>query len=375
MTSPLRLRYNSFLYFEGHILQQQSLRYQIAQMLLLGFEGTQIEDHNPIAKAISEEGIGGVILFDYDYQTKEFGKNIQNPEQVKQINHRLQTLNTQARQHDQQPLLPLIISVDYEGGKVNRLKESYGFPSTLSAVEAGKLSAEEASQAANTMAETLVQLGFNLDFAPVVDVNVYTDNPILGKLDRCFSSDPQKVTDYAKIYTQAFDKHQIHSCYKHFPGHGSSVADSHLGFADVTDTWQDYELLPYQALSQDPHACQMIMTAHIINRKLDATGLPATLSYAILTELLRKKLQYQCIIITDDMQMKAIADHYNMEAAITLAINAGADMIIFGNQLSATIQDSKSIIDYIESEVRAGKISEETIQQAYARIVKFKSRY
>ena len=356
-------------------MQQPSLRYQIAQMLLLGFEGTQIEDHNPIVKSISEEGIGGVILFDYNYQTKEFGKNIQNPEQVKQINHKLQSLNTQARQYDQQPLLPLIISVDYEGGKVNRLKESYGFPATLSAVEAGKLSAEDASQAANAMAETLAGLGFNLDFAPVVDVNVYADNPILGKLDRCFSSDPQKVADYAKIYTQAFAKHQIHSCYKHFPGHGSSVADSHLGFADVTDTWQDYELLPYQALNQDPHGSQMIMTAHIINRKLDATGLPATLSYAMLTELLRKKLQYQGIIITDDMQMKAIADHYNMEAAITLAINAGADMIIFGNQLSATIQDSTSIIAYIESEVRAGKISEETIQQAYARIVKFKSRY
>lgn len=355
-------------------MQQPSLRYQIAQMLLLGFEGTQIGDHAPIAKAITEDGIGGVILFDYDYQAKKFGKNILNPQQVTQLNQKLQTLNMQGRQIDGQPLLPLIISVDYEGGKVNRLKESYGFPPTISAAEAGNLSPEAVAKTANTMAETLAHLGFNLDFAPVVDVNVYADNPILGKLDRCFSSDPQKVTDCAKIVTKAFAKHNIRSVYKHFPGHGSSEADSHLGFADVTDTWQDYELLPYQALAEDPYACQMIMTAHIINRKLDSSGLPATLSYKMLTELLRNQLQFQGIIITDDMQMKAIADHYNMEIALTLAINAGADMIIFGNQLSDTIQDSKSIVDYIESEVQNGKIAEETIQQAYARIVKFKSR-
>ena len=118
----------------------------------------------------------------------------------------------------------------------------------------------------------------------------------------------------------------------------------------------------------------MIMTAHIINKKLDPSGLPATLSHRMLTELLRDKLQFQGIIITDDMQMKAIADHYNMEAAITMAINAGADMLIFGNQLNAGPQNSKQLIDYIESEVHAGKISAETIQQAYARIVTFKER-
>ena len=368
------LRYNTIFYFEDPPLQQPTLRYQIAQMLLLGFEGTQIDAHAPIAKAITEDGIGGVILFDYDYQAKQFGKNILNPQQVTQLNHTLQTLNTQARQRDHQPLLPLIISVDYEGGKVNRLKESYGFPSTISAAEAGNLSPEAVDKAAQAMAKTLTDLGFNLDFAPVVDVNVDADNPILGKLDRCFSSDGQTVSDYAKIYTKAFAKHNIQAVYKHFPGHGSSKADSHLGFADVTDTWQEAELLPYQALMADPTACQMIMTAHIINRKLDSSGLPATLSYKMLTELLREKLQYQGIIITDDMQMKAIADHYNMEAALTLAINAGADMIIFGNQLSTSIQDSQAIVDYIESEVKAGNIAEETIQQAYARIVAFKNR-
>ena len=355
-------------------MQPSSLRYQIAQMLLLGFQGCDIEEYHPIATSLYE-GIGGVILFDYDYQTKQYGKNIQNPSQVKQLNLRLQQLNAEARKRDRESFLPLIIAVDYEGGHVNRLPEACGFPPTLSAAEAGKLSLDEVAQVAKVMATTLSELGFNLDFAPVVDVNIFAENPILGKLDRCFSNDEETVSTYAKIYTQVFAEHQIHSCYKHFPGHGSSKHDSHLGFTDVTDTWQDCELLPYQALSQDPQACQMIMTAHIINRNLDPSGLPATLSYAILTQLLRQKLQYTGIIISDDMQMKAIADHYNMETAITLAINAGADMLIFGNQLSATILDSKSIIDYIESEVAAGNIPAATIHQAYARIVKFKTKY
>ncbi|MGV3739700.1 MAG: glycoside hydrolase family 3 protein [Gammaproteobacteria bacterium] len=354
---------------------QASLRYQIAQMLLLGFEGKQIDAHNPIAQAITEDGIGGVILFDYHFPSKQFDKNIESPAQVKKLNQSLQDLNKQARALDQQPFLPLLISVDYEGGKVNRLKESYGFPPTISAEQAGNMSTDEVLEAANIMGKTLSDTGFNLDFAPVVDVNVNPNNPILGKLDRCFSADPEKVSTYAKLYTQAFSKHGIHSVYKHFPGHGSSHDDSHLGFVDVTDTWQDYELLPYQALFQDPDACQMIMTAHIINRKLDSSGLPATLSYKILSELLRDQLHYQGIVITDDMQMKAIVDNYNIEEAVTLAINAGADMLIFGNQLSANPQDSKSMIDFIESQVRNGKIALETIQTAYARIVRFKQRF
>lgn len=342
-------------------------------MLLIGFDGTEIDNRAPIARAIQQDGIGGVILFDYDYPAKQYGKNILNPQQVAKLTQRLQTLNSQAREQDQEPLLPLIISVDYEGGQVNRLKENYGFPSTISAAQAGTMSHEDVLEAANKMATTLKQLGFNLDFAPVVDVNVNPDNPILGKLDRCFSADPQQVSDYAEIYTRAFAEHRIHGAYKHFPGHGSSDTDSHLGFVDVTDTWQESELLPYQALSQNPNACQMIMTAHIINRKLDPTGLPATLSHIILTKILREQLQFKGIIITDDMQMKAISDHYNMEKAITMAINAGADMFIFGNQLCDSPQDSKSIIDYIESEVCAGHIAAKTIQQSYERIVAFKS--
>lgn len=356
-------------------MSKPSLRYQIGQMLLLGFNGMQVDHNMPIAMAISKEGIGGVILFDYDFSSKQFVKNIQTPQQVLQLNQTLQGLNKQARAQDHLPFLPLLISVDYEGGKVNRLKETYGFPPTLSPEHVGRLSSNDALLTAEKMAETLKENGFNLDFAPVVDVNVNPNNPILGKLERCFSSDPKKVSDYAKIYTRAFAKHGIHSVYKHFPGHGSATTDSHLGFVDVTDTWQEYELLPYQLLSEDQDACHMIMTAHIINRNLDSSGLPATLSYPILTKLLREQLQFQGVIITDDMQMKAITDHYSLEEAVTLAINAGADMLIFGNQLCSTPQDSTSLIDFIESQVNKGHINLDTIEKAYARIVNFKNAY
>lgn len=347
------------------------LRYKIGQMLIIGFEGTHIDANTPIALSIQQETIGGVILFDYHYQTQCFVKNIQNPEQVRLLNTTLQHLNTQAHLQRDQPLLPLIISVDYEGGQVNRLKETCGFPKTISAAEAAQMSAGDVSKTAAAMAITLQQLGFNLDFTPVVDVNINPENPIIGKLDRSFSSDPYKVAEYAQLYVKAFANHGIQCAYKHFPGHGSSLADSHLGFVDVTETWQEQELVPYQIILKE-QLCSMVMTAHIVNRNLDPSGLPATLSHPILTDILRKRLNYTGIIITDDMQMKAIADHYSIEKAMTLAINAGADMLIFGNQLSATPQDPKFLIDHIESQVLAGVISEDTIDQAYERIIAFK---
>lgn len=337
----------------------------------MGFDGSIINAQSPIARAIQNDAIGGVILFDYHFQTERFDKNIHNPTQVRELNHTLHRLNTNARMTAQQPSLPLIISVDYEGGHVNRLKESYGFPSTISAAKAAQCTEDDAYKAAESMAETLKSLGFNLDFAPVVDINVDPNNPIIGKLDRSFSADPAQVSQYAKAFAEAFAKHHVQCAYKHFPGHGSAQQDSHMGFVDVTETWQDYELAPYQALHNEP-ACQMVMTAHIVNRHLDPSGRPATLSQPILTGILRQKLAFQGIIITDDMQMKAITDHYAMDEAITLAINAGADMLIFGNQLSPSPEDPKTIIDTIEKQVLKGHISEEKIHAAYANIEKFK---
>lgn len=300
------------------IRPEVSLRDKIGQMLLVGFDGKTVNEQSSIVKIIEENNIGGVILFDYDYHKKIYNRNIESPAQVKQLNNELQYYTQQSNLKYHRLNLPLLISVDYEGGKVNRLGEQYGFPATISAAEVGKRSFEETESTAKSMAQTLKSVGFNLNFAPVLDVNVNPDNPVIGKKERSFSSDASTVASYSSVYSRHFLDQKIQCAYKHFPGHGSSDKDSHLGFVDVTDTWQAYELEPYQQLLSSSKACGMVMTAHIVNRQVDESGLPATLSYKILTGLLRNQLHYKGVIITDDMQMKAISDSYGLEQALVL---------------------------------------------------------
>lgn len=349
-----------------------SLRDKIGQMLLIGFEGKKVTAESPIVKSIDKSNIGGVILFDYDAKTEQFDKNIESPEQVKQLNTDLQHFAGKANAKHHRPTLPLLISVDYEGGEVNRLAEGYGFPKAQSAVDVGKGSPKGAALNAESMAQVLAKAGFNLNFAPVLDLNVNPENPVIGKLDRSFSNDPDKVTQYAGIYSHHFLKHNIQCVYKHFPGHGSSTKDSHLGFVDVTDTWSAEELKPYRELLSTRESCGMVMTAHIVNRQLDASGLPATLSHTILTELLRNQLHFKGVIITDDLQMKAISDNYGLEQALVLTINAGADMLIFGNNLTVAPQDPETLIDIIEAKVLSGEINPQRITDAYAHIMALK---
>ncbi len=349
-----------------------SLRDKIGQMLLIGFNGKKVNAQSPVVKMIENNNIGGVILFDYDFRTSQFDKNIESPAQVKQLNRDLQRFTAEGNLKQHRPQLPLLISVDYEGGKITRLSEQYGFPATLSAANIGKKSVEDAEAQAASMAQTLKEAGFNLDFAPVLDVNVNPDNPVIAKKERSFSSDAATVARYASIYSRQFLNQNIQCVYKHFPGHGSSTKDSHLGFVDVTDTWQPYELEPYRQLLSSDDACGVVMTAHIVNRQLDASGAPATLSHTILTGLLRDQLHFNGVIITDDMQMKAISDHYGLEKALVLAINAGADMMIFGNNLTVAPQDPEQLIDLIESKVKSGEISQKRINDAYQHIVVLK---
>lgn len=348
------------------------LREKIGQMLILGFEGKTLDAHSPILQAIDEENIGGVILFDYNEQTATFDKNIESPKQVQRLNQTLQAAAIKAnRAHHRKPL-PLLISVDYEGGEVNRLNAKYSFPAIPSAEAFAQLNDAKAHELAETMAVTLTKNGFNLDFAPLIDVKVNPDNPIIGKRHRSFSADPTVVAHYAGIVASHFRARGLQCAYKHFPGHGSSTADSHVEFVDVSQTWTNRELNPYQHLLNQPLSCGMIMTAHIVNRQLDDSGLPATLSHKVLTGLLRDTLKFDGVIVTDDMQMKAISNHYGLEKALTLAINAGADMVIFGNQLSAKPQKAKALVDLIEAKVKAGEISEKRIDEAYRHIVALK---
>lgn len=352
--------------------RQISLEQKIGQMLMIGFNGTKLNANDTIVKNILSQQVGGVILYEKDSKTKGL-VNIADPAQLKKLTTQLQGYAAIAAKRNHNKIIPLLIGIDYEGGKIPNLVAAKGFPTIITAAEIGKGDTDQARRYANTMAETLQKAGVNLDFAPVVDLNINPKNPIIGKYERSYSADPKQVTKFARIFSDAFYDHRILCTYKHFPGHGSSTADTHVGFADVTKTWSKIELDPYKDLLNTPKSCQLVMVAHVINKKLDRAGYPASLSYPITTELLRQQLKFKGVIITDDLQMAAISDNYDIPTRLKLAINAGADILIFGNQLVATPEGVKEVIAMIVKEVNLGHISRQRIEDSYQRIMQLKA--
>lgn len=336
-----------------------TLKQKIGQMILIGFQGKEIKPQDPIVKAIQAQSIGGVVLFDYNFQTQVADRNIESPSQLKALTQQLQDYAKQAAIDHENDLSRLIISIDYEGGRVNRLKEAYGFPATKTAAAIGRGTLGEAKDAAEQMAATLKAVGVNLNFAPVLDVNVNPENPIIGKLERSYSSDPKKVTQYAELFANAHHAAGVLCAFKHFPGHGSSLKDTHVSaFVDVTDTWQEYELEPYRELCTHPY--DVVMMAHVIQRKYDSY--PASISEVLIHDILRNKLQFQGVVVTDDMQMNAITDQYGLGEAVKLAVKAGVDLLIFGNQLVLKAQDPEEIVSIIHEAVLTGEISAELMK-------------
>ena len=335
---------------------------KIGQMLIIGFRGLEIDFNDIIAQDIRDRHIGGVVLFDYDTIQRNPKRNITSPTQVRKLIAQLQSF---AR-------IPLLVTVDYEGGKVNRLKEKFGFPATVSHHYLGQRDdLALTAKYATGMAQTLANLGFNLNLAPVVDLNIEPNNPIIGKLERSFSADPMRVTRHALEFIKAHHAQGIHCALKHFPGHGSSKQDSHLGLTDVTRSWSHRELEPYRRLIQAGQV-DTIVTAHVFNANLDATY-PATLSKPTITGLLRGELGYNGVVISDDMQMRAIASHYGLETAVQKAIEAGVDMIIAGNNIGFFEPDIASqIVTIIQRLVSKGVISESRIDESYQRIQNLK---
>jgi beta-N-acetylhexosaminidase len=338
-------------------------------MLIMGFQGCDISEHSLVSQWLSNDGLGGVILFDKDVATGLYARNLKNQFQIKQL---IKQLNHYSTINSFNNRLPLFIAIDYEGGAVDRLTKIDECMPTLNAVELSHLSAAALDEELNQMAFTLKNLGFNLNFAPVVDLDLNNQQGIIGKLKRSFSDDPELVVRLACQFVDVFSLYGIVCSYKHFPGHGSAVGDTHEGFVDVTETFNAKELVPYRRLLRHNSKPAMVMTAHVINRHLDAKGLPATLSQEILTGLLRDNVGYDGVIISDDLQMQAISNHYSLEESLYLTINAGADMMIFANQ-SGSIT-APEIIDCIEQLVIHKHIDQRRIDDAYRRIVRLKQQ-
>ena len=339
-----------------------SLDEMIGQMLLVGFRGMEADAESSIAQDIKSGRVGGIILFDYDVVNREPVRNIQSAKQVEALVKQLQSYSK----------IPLLIAIDQEGGRVNRLKTDYGFPPTVSAAYLGKLDNKDSTQAyADRIATTLNNLGINMNFAPVVDLNINPDNPAIGLIERSYSADPMVVTRNAEWAVEAHRQKGVYTALKHFPGHGSAFNDSHLGITDVTKTWQAAELIPYRAMIKTG-MIDMIMTAHIFNAKLDSTY-PATLSEKVINGLLRKEIGYNGVVISDDLQMKAIADHFGLEEAVKRSLMAGIDILLFGNNLDYDPEIAVKVNKIIKDLVEKGEISKERIQQSYDRIQTLKA--
>jgi len=341
-----------------------ALKQKIGQMLIVGFRGTEINRTSYISKAMNILNLGGVILFDKDNPSGQFPRNITDPEQTKQLIKNLKEYSPS----------PLFVSVDAEGGYVNRLKEKYGFKNIPSAEEMGKGTIEETKNNASTLSQELKDLGFNMDFAPDVDVNINPENPVIGYLERSFSNNPDTVYEHASAFIDGLHQNNIIPAIKHFPGHGSSTSDSHLGIVDVTNTYNQEELIPYQKLIENGYS-DMVMTAHIMNTNIDP-NFPATLSPLFIKNILREQLGFRGVVISDDMQMGAIVNNYGFEEAIIKSINAGCDMLILSN--NGTTYDEKAPYDAVEIILRAvkkGEISESQINESYNRIQELKNKY
>lgn len=343
---------------------EASLEVKIGQMLMVGFRGLTVDANHPIVEAVRDYHLGGVLLFDYDAINGVPRRNIESPQQVRALIESLQ----------QFAAVPLLVGIDYEGGMVNRLKEEYGFPPTVTHEHLGRVNDPAVTYAhASQQAQTLASLGINLNLAPVVDLNTNPANPVIGKYERSFSDDADTVITHAVEFIRAHHDQGVVCSLKHFPGHGSSTADSHLGFTDVTDTWSRYELKPFASIIQAGMA-DTIMTAHVFNANLDARY-PATLSHNIITGVLRGQLGYDGVVFSDDIQMRAITNHYGFDVAVQRAIEAGVDIITFGNNAKVFEEHvTKRAVALITRLVQEGVISAERIDESYQRIVRLKRR-
>jgi beta-N-acetylhexosaminidase len=334
----------------------------IGQLFVIGFSGCRAEADHPVVADISAGGLGGVILFD-----RNIDGSIQNIAGLEQLTG----LCTELQQHAS---IPLLITVDQEGGRVGRLKERDGFPATRSAAQLGR--DDETVQTAARAAEVaaiLKQCGINCNLAPVVDLNCNPENPVIGRYERSFGRDPDIVVRHARQWIEAHRACGVASCLKHFPGHGSSSSDSHLGFVDVTQSWEPEELEPYQRLIKGD-LVDCVMTAHVVQRHLDSEGRPATLSWPIISGILRGQLGFDGVVMSDDLQMEAIRSRWSYEQAVQEALLAGVDILVIGNNLQREerlLQRGKNAVREL---LHSGRLSERQLEKSLGRIGRLKQR-
>ncbi len=330
---------------------KDDLRKKIGQLFIIGFDGYSVPPE--FRKFIEEYHLGGTIYFK---------RNVQSPAQIAELSNELQ-FSCRPK-----GCPPIFISIDHEGGKVNRLVKPFTkFPGNDHLGELG--SAKIAFDFGAVLGRELKAVGININYAPVVDVNSNPDNPVINS--RAFSNDPELCGKMGSAVCRGIQKMGVIAVAKHFPGHGDTKEDSHFALAKVDKTVEELEkleLIPFRRVIRS--RVEAIMTAHIINPKLDPKY-PATMSEATINGLLREELRFSKLVISDDLEMKAISDHYGPDEAAVMSIKAGCDLLIYRGDNGLPVNQIEAIAKAIES----GEIPEETFNKALARIAAAKKVY
>lgn len=324
----------------------RSLEQQAARLLSVGFPGK-----TPSAElcGLLERGVGGVILF---------ARNVGSPEEVLELNRELKRRAGRS----------LLISVDQEGGRVARLRRGFTELPPMRTVGAAG-STELARALGGVMARELRAVGFDLTFAPVLDVDTNPQNPVIG--DRSFGASPELVSELGVALALALEQGGVAACAKHFPGHGDTQQDSHLELPRLRhelERLEAVELLPFRHAASAGVAA--IMTAHVVFETLDAEH-PATMSRAVTHGLLRERLGYDGLVVSDDLEMRAIADHYAVEDAVRLGLEAGVDHFLICRDAALAERAIEGVVRAVES----GQLARERVEAAAARFEAVCARY
>lgn len=334
-------------------MADMTLEEKIGQLVIAGFPG--YEAGPEVTRIIRDYNVGGIILF---------ARNVQNVEQLHRLNDELQQLAIANGAG-----IPLFIGIDQEGGTVTRVKD--GVTPLLSAMAIGaSYNEEHAFRAGYITGRELFVLGINMNFAPVLDVNINPANPVIGL--RSFGEDPKEVARLGTAFMKGLQAAGMLATVKHFPGHGDTGTDSHIALPTVphdAERLQQVEFVPFiEAIEQGVDA---VMSAHITFPAIDPTpGMPATLSHRIITGLLRQQLAFPGLIVTDALEMQAITNRYGIAEAAVRAVEAGVDLVLVG--WPADWHDVIRVVESLRSAVYTGRLTEERIEQSVERIVRSK---
>lgn len=333
-----------------NILTNMKIEEKVGQMFLIGFKGTGVSPE--VKEMINKYHVGGVIYF---------SRNILSLEQTAKL-----SIDLQKVAYNKNIFIPMLISVDQEGGVVTRLSGVTHFPGNMTIGASG--SNHLAEEAGKAVGKELKAIGINMNLAPVLDVNNNQDNPVIGV--RSFGEDPELVARLGVSYIKGLQGEGVIACGKHFPGHGDTSVDSHLNLPRVSHRWErleKVELYPFKKAIET--GIDSIMTAHIYYSAIESEEkIPATLSYKVLTDLLRDRLKYNGLIVTDCMEMNAIVNNFGTVEGVIKSIEAGVDLIT----ISHSREKQKAAIKAVVNAVKKGRISEDRINMSVKRILRVK---